>query len=255
MAARLKSSDKYMIFSAFAAAAGIMVLACSAVVSVHAYLSAQTDVKNNPFSPKNFTYTNTAVVENPDTTGQKYTITVDTEDTEKKGTLKYSSQDKTAYVQNLSGEDKKPVFVRVTMVMAIYDENGVNVTRKYPTCQPVYTTTNDTKWAKQTVGELTYYYYKEIVAPDNRTENVFDSVKIKHADLLPTNAEVKIRVIADTVQAISDDDSRWTAADYATQNYATAEVHTAWDVYPTSVTPDDETTKSNATITSWSFES
>ena len=164
---KLSKSDKYMVFSAFAAAAGIMVLACSAVVSVHAYLSAQTDEKINLFAAKNFTYTDISISEPG---GSTYTLSID--GTTHVGTFKSGSANKTAGVVVSDGTDKKPVFIRAMMTYAFYDTNGVNITLKYPTVTPTYDVGSD--WTAKTGGAGTYYYYNKIVLPGETAADLLD---------------------------------------------------------------------------------
>ncbi|MBQ4397891.1 MAG: hypothetical protein II828_10250 [Clostridia bacterium] len=226
---KLSRTDRYMIYSAFAAAAGIMIISASAVVSVHAYLTAQSNSKSNPFAPApDFTYTDTNVVE---PNGSSYKIEVDRNSSSQQDLLVKTAEnkDKTAKVQNIPNDDAngylhKPVFVRVTMVANIYDNDGCNLTRKYPNCTPSYTI-NTADWTA--IGsDPTYYYYKKIISPGQDTSEVFTSVTINHAELLPSAAKVKISVIADTVQAVSTD-GNWSPSDFST-----TEVAQAWGKTP-----------------------
>ncbi len=217
--------------SMLSAVAGTLVVILASVIAVRAYLTAQTDLMKNKFSSKEMTYTDTSIFEPG---GSSYTIDIDNQS--KIGTLKSNSTDKSAQVHNSDGIDKKPVFVRVTMVMNIYDSNGVNVTRDYPECTPTYVP--GANWGDNWVADSqnttpVCYYYKHILVPNGYTSNVFDSVTIAHADKLPQNATVKIRVMTDTVQAVETDDVNWTAADYTESEVAkawsgaTAEVDTS----------------------------
>lgn len=221
---------------AYVATCGIMILAVSAVLVVRAYLTADTDPKVNDFSPKNFTYTDIGINEPG---GSTYSISID--NGTKVGTLLSGTKNKTATVTVSEGTDKKPVFIRVTMVMNIYDENGNNIRRKFSQCVPSYNqaTATAAKWTEKTAEGMTWYYYNEIVLPGDATGNVFDSVTISCADELPNNAAVKIRVIADAVQAVSIDNDDWTA-----ENYTVDEVKSAWGLAtdPDLTYTDDGTT-------------
>lgn len=188
----------------------VILISVVSVLVVRAYLSTVTQAKGNPFTPLEMTYTDTETVEPG---GSSYGIVIESGETT--GTLQHEGTDKSAYVHNSKGEDKKPVFVRVTMVMNIYDANGVNVTRKYPDCAPNYVhgSGGSNDWVADNSHPVRYYY-KHVLLPDGETSNVFDSVNISNADQLPQNATVKIRVITDTVQAVETDERSWTAADY-----------------------------------------
>ncbi|MBQ1554191.1 MAG: hypothetical protein IIZ68_01905 [Clostridia bacterium] len=245
---KVSRADRYMIYSAFAAAAGIMILSASAVVSVHAYLSAQTDVKNNPFSPWQYTFTDISISEPH---GHNYVFA--TSGTSP-GKFVTSDSAKTAEVKVTSGQDKKPVFIRATIVMEIYDSNGVNIMRKYTTpCAPGYNVEptfdiDTTNWTAKSGGAGTYYYYNKIVLPGETAPDLLKGtgVTISHPEVLPDGATVSVRVITDAVQAVSIDDQDWTAADYTAEN-----VTTAWGITPTPTFTvlAPTTQESNVTVT------
>ena len=213
------------------------------VIAVRAYLTAETEKKKNAFASAEMTYTDTDTVE---PNGKTYTIQIDNDT--KVGTLKSGGNNKSAHVHNSEGADKKPVFVRVTMVMNIYDSSGVNVTREYPDCTPGYQHSDASAWSADWVMDPSAspacYYYKHVLTPGSDTSNVFDSVTIANADKLPENATVKIRVITDTVQAVATDDMDWTEADYTNEEVAKVwQTATAWVV----------TSGGNAGQVTWTF--
>ena len=213
------------------------------VIAVRAYLTAETEKKKNAFASAEMTYTDTDTVE---PNGKAYTIQIDNDT--KVGTLKSSGNDKSAYVHNSEGADKKPVFVRVTMVMNIYDSSGVNVTREYSDCAPDYHHSDNSEWSADWVIDTVHtqpvrYYYKHVLLPGDDTSYLFDSVTIANADKLPQNATVKIRVVTDTVQAVSTDDMDWTEADYTN-----SEVAKVWNVTASVVTSGQ-----NAGQVTWTF--
>ena len=234
--------------------AATLVVILASVIAVRAYLSAATEKRLNAFASMEMTYTDTDTVE---LNGSTYSIVIESGETT--GTLKHNNSDKSAYVHNSEGADKKPVFVRVTMVMDIYDANGVNVTREYPTCTPGYNHSDpegtldanqwENNWVERTSNGLTCYYYKHVLIPGGNTRNVFDSVTIDNADKLPQNATVKIRVITDTVQAVATDDMDWTAADYTD-----AEMKKVWtDVQSVTISNSGLTTQASAPV-AWTFK-
>ena len=115
---RKKLSDHDFLV-VLAASAGVLFVTTAMVLVVRAYLTAKTNEKVNEFAP--MTYTNTEITETktewPDTPQDaSYDVYID----------------KSAQVKNLSGNDKKPVFVRVVVTYSIYDTEGMNVTRDYP---------------------------------------------------------------------------------------------------------------------------
>ena len=186
-----------------------MLTASVTVWAVRAYLSTKTDALENEFTP--ITYTNTSVRENDKTftfTGGTATVDID----------------KAAWVTNNAGGDIKPVFVRMAVTASVYNTAGINVTTDYPVelSFPQAAAAWNEHWTKK--GD--YYYYNYILRPGESTEHLFDSVTL--AQSIPKDYEVKINVMADTVQAVSDDSAGWTAKDYST-----TEVDLAWNITPT----------------------
>ena len=206
-----KSEKKRNRRTAILATIGIMSVAVAAVFAVRAYLNAQSEEKKNEFAPMTYTDTN---VEEPVTSG---TIPSDNTD------VNYTWTNKSATVKNSAGTDKKPVFVRVAVKYMVYDSAGVNVSTKYSDIGLEFTSPAD--WT-EIDG---YYYYNKILDPGESTSDVFNGggVTITNADKLPEGYEVKIDVIADTVQAVSVDTSLWTADDYTA-----SEVTKAWGKTP-----------------------
>ncbi|MBQ9902298.1 MAG: hypothetical protein IJM51_07940 [Clostridia bacterium] len=217
---KIKKLDRNSVMLAVCAVLGIIVVSVTAVMVVRAYLTAITDNKINPFAP--MTYTNTEIEEPtsswPDTPQDtSYDVYIN----------------KSAKVKNLPGADKKPVFIRVAVTYSVYDASGVNVTSDYP----VITTDHDnelvftqgTNWtAKQSDG---YFYYNKIVLPGGQTDEFFGSaVKVDFGKTLPDGYKVEIDVIADTVQAVSTDSSKWKELG---GKFSATEVSLAWGKTPT----------------------
>lgn len=196
------NQDKWTVFMGTFA---ILLFSVVTVLVVRAYLTARSEEKLNEFAP--MTYTDTAIVEPQtefDLTGGANTIA------------------KSATVSNPAGSQKKPVFVRVAVVCSVYDSSGINVSYKY-NCQASFTTADG--WTKGTDG---YYYYNSIIDPGESTTELFGSdVSISNTSTLPSGYTINIAVIADTVQAVSIDSSKWTADDYTA-----SEVSTAWGIAP-----------------------
>ena len=226
----------------FAAAAGIILLALSAVAAVNAYLTASSNQKANSFASQNYTYTDIDIDE---PNGTNYTVNISSRSLYKTGGS--STDAKSAAISNPGGSDKKPVFIRVAVTTDIYDKDGVNITRSMTDILPVFTqgalTADDTHhipgnaswstgadaWTKVDTGSnLVYFYYNAIVVPGDETFNVFDNVSLS-GDLtqIPDDGEVRIRVIADAVQAVAVDTDKWKA-----ENYTASEVPGQWDVKP-----------------------
>lgn len=219
-----RSAGHYRL-KAFAGTAAVMVVALAGVWAVNAYLSAQTGVTTNNFTPQKFTYTDIGIKETIDDEATKYTLSVNGTT----GTLKSGDNDKYAQISVTAGEDKKPVFIRATLVMNIYDSNGANITAECTEKEITPAYTIGSKWSSKTRADgLTYYYYNEIVVPGKTTEELFTAVSIANADQLPDNSHVEIDVIADAVQAVSDDGQSWNAS-----HYTTDEIYTAWGLRPT----------------------
>ena len=197
------NKDKWTVFMGTFA---ILLFSVVTVLVVRAYLTARSEEKLNEFAP--MTYTDTEIVEPQkefSLTGGATTIA------------------KSATVSNPAGSQKKPVFVRVAVVCSVYDLSGVNVSYKH-NCQASFTTASG--WTKGADG---YYYYNSIIDPGESTTELFGSdVSISNTADLPDGYTINIDVIADTVQAVSIDSSKWTADDYTA-----SEVSTAWGIAPT----------------------
>ena len=245
MISRMKSGDTTTIMSAFAATGLVIVLMFSAAIATSAYLTAASNGKTNEFRSRNYTYTDIDISE---PNGSTYTITMDGTN---KGLLGNGSGGKKAAVTNPDGEDKKPVFIRVAVTTDVYDKDGLNVTRSVK-ITPTFTqgsitadnthhipananpqwSTSANAWTKvetDPVSNLVYFYYNAIVVPGDETFNIFDSVKLTgDVDKIPDQGEVRIRVIADAIQAVSTDDREWKAEDYTN-----AEIPGQWSKVPT----------------------
>lgn len=236
MKSKISAADRYTIMSAFAASAAIMLVAASAVMVARAYLSASTDSADNEFAP--MTYTNTAISEGILPGKTKTDDDYPLESTLNGDTYTYTVP-KTAITHNEAGGDKKPVYVRMTYTLSVYD-GDVNVSSSYP-CTLV--ALENTNWTLRSDG---YYYYNAIVVPDGDTTDLFggQGVKFTSKKEIPSDLEVKINVIVDTVQAVSTDSSKWTAEDYST-----TEVNTAWGVTPT--LPDSRAKDQNPVNITW----
>jgi len=221
---KIKKLDRNSVMLAVCAVLGIIVVSVAGVLVVRAYLTAVTNNKINPFAP--MTYTNTEIEEPtsswPDTPQDtSYDVYIN----------------KSAKVKNLPGADKKPVFIRVAVTYSVYDNNGVNVTPEYP-CTISFAKASD-DWTDKTGG---YYYYKYIIDPGETTTELFKqnnftvsgankSVKVDCTKTIPDGYRIEIDVIADTVQAVSTDSSKWTSADYETKD-----AKAAWGSLPEGVT-------------------
>ena len=184
----------------------ILLVSVAVVLIVRAFLTSQAEEKTNEFWP--MTYTDTNLVEpeqNFDLENGATTIT------------------KNATVENPAGLQKKPVCVRMAVVCKVYDEAGINVSNKF-NCEATFTI-DETKW-QEIDG---FYYYKSVLMPGVSTTNLFNSeISISNTEDIPSNYQIKIDVIADTVQAVETDSADWKASDI-TANCAC----TAWGVSAT----------------------
>lgn len=199
--AKAFNKDKWTVFMATAA---ILLVSAVGVFAVRAYLVAQSEQKQNEFAP--MTYTDTEIVESQTKFELSQTSTIS----------------KKATISNPEGTQKKPVFVRVAVVCSVYDAAGVNVSYKY-NCTASFNTADN--WTLKDDG---YYYYNFIVDPGESTTELFGSdVIIRNTEDLPNDYKINIDVIADTVQAVSTDSSKWTSDDYTTD-----EIAKAWGLTP-----------------------
>lgn len=215
---------------AICATAGVLLAAVVGVLAVRAYIYTETDWRENQFGQ--FTYTNTETLM-PDTA---FSVQVNTD-----GEIVSSNITQTsAVIKSDKGRDKKPTFVRAFVMMIIYSDNTetYDVTSVYS--QYVLDFTPGVNWTKLEDG---YYYYNKILRPGGKTSDLFGggvSLKIDetayengHQKPLPDGAEVKILVLADTVQAVTGDSSRWTTEDV----YHTTEIATAWSQVTKTISP------------------
>lgn len=249
----------------FAATAGILLLAFSAVMAVNAYLTASSNQKANSFASQNYTYTDVDIHE---PNGTHYTLNISNGSLYKTGGS--SSDAKSAAVINPGGTDKKPVFIRAAVTTDIYDKDGVNITRSMTDILPVFSqgavtgdathhipanaswSTEADAWTKVDTGSnLVYFYYNAIVVPGDETFNLFDSVTLS-GDLtqIPDEGEVRIRIITDTVQAVAVDTDKWKA-----ENYTASEVPDQWQKKPSvnlSGMNDDQKAARTPWAVSWS---
>ena len=209
---RKGNRDAYNTLVIVAATAGVIFLSAAVVLIVRAYLTAKTNQKLNEFAP--MTYTNTEIVESTD----RYTFSSE-EISSNSETGPYRVViSKPASVKNLSGADKKPVFVRVAVRYSTYQliKNGVNsdyllnVTPDYPL---TISYTPGSNWIDINDG---YLYYKYIVNPGDETDNIFanDAVTLVMTKAPTTDLTFEVDIAADTVQAVATDSSKWTSSDY-----------------------------------------
>ncbi len=232
---KLKKTDRNKWIPYICAVLGIVVVSVAGVLVVRAYLTAVTNNKINPFAP--MTYTNTEIDEPEDEFSS-------TQDSNKDITVA-----KSAKVKNLAGNDKKPVFIRVALTYSVYDSNGVNVTSEYPIQGYSFPNNLGSGWTELSDG---YYYYNAIVPPGGQTTEIFGndtnhSIKVLLDKDLPDGYKVEVDVIADTVQAVATDSSKWKASDYTTD-----EVSKVWNYVPSFSVVGIEDTQQGVAITSWS---
>lgn len=213
---------------------GIIIVAAAAVFVIRAYLSATTQVKENPFGPMTYTDFDLGEAFDPNIVWEQ--------ENEQDVDLKIS---KDPYITVDLDREKKPVYVRFSIVTAVYesgDADAMNVTALYPDVKATWMLTDD--WTQINSSDGTpFYYYNRIVLPvyegndnsDGMTLPMFESVNgktitVENAKTIPKNAQVRITVIADCVQAVSIDNASW--RDYS-GNFSAAEVAIAWGKTPT----------------------
>ena len=217
---RFKKLDRSSLLLALCAVMGVVVVSVAGVLVVRANLTAKTNNKINPFAP--MTYTNTEIKEDHDTWS----------DIEQDSSYDVSVAKK-AKVENNDGTDKKPVFIRVAVTYSVYDSAGVNITSEHP-CTLSFD--EGSGWVKK--NDDGYYYYNAIVVPGGLTNELFGSdvkVSFNDGDALPSGARVEIDVVADTVQAVATDSSKWKASDYTAD-----EVSKVWTHVPSFTVPNDK---------------
>ncbi len=213
MSNKLKALNKDRL-TVILATLSILLVSVAVVFVVRAFLTAQSEENINEFWP--MTYTDTQVEEpRQNFTLQNGNVTID----------------KDATVNNPAGSQKKPVYVRMAVICKVYDNMGINVSNKY-NCEASFDI-DESNW-QYLDG---YYYYKSVLMPGASTTNLFDSnVTISNTDNIPSNYEINIDVIADTVQAVEIDSAKWTADDI-TVNCA----QNAWNV--TGTIPASDTSR------------
>lgn len=233
----LWKTDRKKLLPYAGAVAGVVLVSVIGVLVVRAYLTAKTNFKNNPFAP--MTYTNTQIEETVTSMPQP--------PSEQEPDIVIR---KRATVKNLAGSDKKPVYVRVALTWSVYDDEGVNVTSQYPVKSLSFTHADgwsckgDDGWAGR--NDDPYYYYNAIVLPGTSTTELFGGdITMDFDSKLPKDYKVEIDVIADTVQAVSIDTSKWKEAG---GTFSDTEVKQAWSMKPTNL-PSVEATGSNLAIT------
>lgn len=249
-----KKSNKFgNILIAVCATAGIILAAIIAVFAVQAYMYTETEWKENEFGQ--FTYTNTDTVMND----ADITVSIDSTD----GTIGGDNMgSQSAVIKNFRGKDKKPVFVRAFVTMIIYSDSTqtFDVTPSYS--QYVLNFTPGSGWSRLEDG---YYYYNKVLRPSEKTSDLLQSVSISvdteaynsgFDNPLPDGAVIKIMVLADTVQAVSTDTSRWTTEDI----YNSTEVSAAWHNVTKTISPslesltDDQKKQQNTNVTvEWKY--
>ena len=225
-----KERMKPLIYAFF----GVIVVSIAGVLVVRAYLTAQSDTLVNPFS--GMTYTNINIDD---------TLSADVTWTIPEGGSADFTVTKHAKVDVPASNELKPVYVRLMITTAVYesvDKNGVLADDISATLNPaVYAswTLNTTDWTKKTVNGVDYYYYNKIVLPTDDlngiTSDIFgtgnNNVTVVNGKNIPAGAEVRINVIADTVQAVSVDTVNW--AKNSSDKFSATEVAQAWGLTPT----------------------
>ena len=216
----------------FFALFGVIVVSIAGVLVVRAFLSAESDTLVNPFS--GMTYTNINIDD---------TLSADVTWTIPEGGSADFTVTKHAKVDVPASNELKPVYVRLMITTAVYesvDKNGVLADDISATLNPpVYAswTLNTTDWTKKTVNGVDYYYYNKIVLPTDDangiTSDIFGNgnVTVKNGKNIPAGAEVRINVIADTVQAVSVDTVHWDKN--SSDRFSATEVTQAWGLTPT----------------------
>ncbi len=222
----------------------VIVVSMTTVLIVRALLTDFTQLRTNEFA--SMTYTNIEIDE-PNVT---YTVSFNSSNSSDHGG--YVKKD--AVISNISGKDKKPVYVRATVITTIYNSKGENISIKYPEVGAYFEnnrqdiipySSSSYNWTKRSDG---YYYYNRILLPGESTDQLFQNqertgynLKISNADQLPNDCTVHIDILADAVQAVSDDSVRWTVKDYfkdSAMSEAIDEVSTAWHCKPSLPKPD-----------------
>lgn len=164
-------SDKTKVLKISLVLGGLAIVAMASFLATTAYISTQTNQKNNIFTP--YTLTDTNIIE---PNGTYYNI------------KDYCITDKVVRVQNSAGENKKPVFVRVIATVESAEPE------QFTTVKVLSENLNESWYYNSSDG---YYYYKYILYPGYQTQELFKDGKI----YLSENENVKITFTTDTVQA------------------------------------------------------
>lgn len=256
-----RSNRVPVIFTAF----GAVVVTAAVILVVRAYLTAQSAELSNPFGP--MTYTDFEIGEVvSDPTSSQWAVESGAQENDKYNL----NVNKDAFVTVRKTNQLKPVYVRLCVTTAVYESaasdasDAINISAQYPDVQAQWTlNTGDWTAKPSTDGtNTTFYYYNKIVLPeyigtftgDGSTTDIFASqLTILNAKKIPKGAEIRINVIADCVQAVSGDSSRWREekdGEYPAR-FSTTEVQQAWGIAPTGTLPYVTATGNDLAIT-WS---
>ena len=146
-------------------------------------------------------------------------------------------------------DDGYSVYVRAVANAMWKDSNGHVVEGTPAGCNSTKVLNTTGGWF---LGSDGYYYYNAIVPPGGQTTEIFGndtnhSIKVLLDKDLPDGYKVEVDVIADTVQAVATDSSKWKASDYTTD-----EVSKVWNYVPSFSVVGIEDTQQGVAITSWS---
>lgn len=184
-------SDKTKVLKVSLAVGGLAIVAAASMLATTAYLSATTNNKTNEFKP--YTLTDTQITENGGTTGGNYTLQNDYV------TSRYNYvTGKFVRIQNPSGANKKPVFVRVLATVEGVEQTGESGESYYTFTK---TTIDNTKNLNTDFWVYSdgYYYYRYVLYPGYQTQPLFTKGEIDFID--NENENVTLTFTADTVQA------------------------------------------------------
>lgn len=224
---------------------GVIVVSVAGTLVIRAFLSAVTETLVNPFY--SMTYTDINIDDSFNSATVNWTKT--------------NSDDKDLVITkhakvDVPGSNQlKPVFVRMMVTTSVYDsdeEDAVNISSKYPDVKLDDSSFDTTLWKKKTVNGVDYYYYNRIVLPtdddDGVTADIFgtaaNNVTVKNGKDIPKGAQIRVNVIADTVQAVSVDTTDWKK-----YGFSKTEVQQAWGVAPTGDLPSATSTGSGLAVT------
>lgn len=226
-----KSKKTGNLLLAVCATAGVLLVAVIGVWAARAFIYTETDWVESRFGQ--FTYTNTETV----TPSIDFNIQVNTS-----GTITGSNLNQSyAAVKSEKGRDKKPAFVRAFVVMNIYSDSTETYDITLQHTQYYLDFTPGANWTRLEDG---YYYYNKVLRSGETTSELLSkgSVSLQIDEdaynggankPLPDGAVVKIFVLADTMQAVSSDSSRWTTEEL----YNVPEVALAWSHVSYTVSP------------------